>query len=426
VLAACADSDHSVTAPANTPSGPNLAIGDVITVTNTRGGKDVGSLRWAVAQATGGETIRFDTRLAGATITLDSTLVIANPVTIEGDVGHGITLSGGGKGRVIDITVSNNAIPTKLRNVNITGGKLATGGGAGIRTTAALYVEHSTVYGNESVAAPAILALGPVVVYNSTVSNNTATGYMYHAIYAADLATIRNSTIAFNSQGGVRFSDIFGGALDNSIVANNGGFLNNCSNTEDISHGGTNISTDLSCGDSTVVTIGDPQLAPLADNGGPTLTHALSPQSLAFNAVPTGCQTTVDQRYKPRDTYCDVGSFESTDSTTATVTIDRVATLVAGTSAVVTGTVKCNRGGDQFIVAVQVSQRAQDKTVVQGTGTASVTCSTVAQPWSANVVPSTGVFKAGGASATAMTQQTPSWVVPDDASRSIKLVAPAP
>jgi hypothetical protein len=35
------------------------------------------------------------------------------------------------------------------------------------------------------------------------------------------------------------------------------------------------------------------------------------------------------------------------------------------------------------------------------------------------------VFKAGGASATAMTQQTPSWVVPDDASRSIKLVAPA-
>ena len=425
VLGACAESDHPVTAPAATPSGPNLSIGDVITVTNTRGGKEVGSLRWAVGQATGGEIIRFDSRLAGATITLDSTLVIANEVTIEGDRFHGITLNGGGRGRVIDITVYGNWRPTTLRNVTVTGGKLGDGpAGAGIRSTGPLYLEHSTVHGNVAVGPPAILALGPLVIYNSTVTNNTATGYLYHAVFAADIATITNSTIAFNSQGGIRFSEMYGSSLANSIVANNGGFLNNCLNAEDVRHGGMNVSTDLSCGDSTYVTIADPMLAPLKDNGGPTMTLAVDPSSPAFNGLPTGCDgVSVDQRYKQRDTYCDIGSFESTDSTVATVTIDRTATL--GAYAIVTGTVKCNRAGDQFNVLVQVSQRAQDKTVVQGTATASVTCSTLAQPWSAAVAPSAGVFKSGGASATAATQQTPSWVVPDETSRSIKLVVPA-
>lgn len=425
-LGACANSDDPVSALPPTVRAPHLAVGDVISVTNTRGGKDIGSLRWAVAQATGGEIIRFDSRLAGATITLDSTLVIANEVTIEGDIGHGITISGGGKGRVIDITVFGNWRPTTLRNVTITGGKIVEGvGGAGIRSTGPLYLEHSTVYGNTSGAAPAILALGPLTVYNSTVSNNTATGYMYHAIFAADIATIRNSTVAFNSQGGIRFSELFGGSLDNSIVANNGGFLNNCSNAEGILHGGMSISSDISCGDSTQLTIADPMLAPLADNGGPTMTHAVDPVSPAFNAVVTGCEgVSVDQRYKPRDTYCDIGSFESTDTTVATVTIDRLAKLVSATSAVVTGTVKCNRAGDQFNVVADVRQKAQDKTIVQGAGTTRVTCSAVAQPWSVNVSASGAAFGSGGASATASTQQTPSWVVPDDATRSIKLVAP--
>ena len=424
VLGACAESDHPVTAPAATPHGPNLAVGDVITVTNTRGGKEVGSLRWAVGQATGGEIIKFDSRLAGATITLDSTLVIANEVTIEGDHGHGITLSGGGRGRVIDITVFGSWRPTTLRNVTITGGTLGDGsGGAGIRSTGPLYLEHSTVHGNTAGGA-AILALGPLAIYNSTVSNNTATGYLYHAVYAGDVATVRNSTIAFNSQGGIRFPENYGSSLDNSIVANNGGFLNNCLNADYVRHGGMNVSTDLSCGDSSYVTIADPMLAPLKDNGGPTMTLAVDPSSPAFNGLPTGCDgVSVDQRYKQRDTYCDIGSFESTDSTVATVTIDRTATL--GAYAIVTGTVKCNRAGDQFNVLVQVSQRAQDKTVVQGTATASVTCSTLAQPWSAAVAPSAGLFRSGGASATAATRQTPSWVVPDEASRSIKLVGPA-
>ena len=134
-LGACTDGEHSITAPLARAGKPNLAIGDVITVTSSRGGTEEGTLRWAVAQTTGGEIIRFDARLAGATITLDSTLVITRPITIEGPADEGITLSGGGRGRVIEILLNNSSTEsTTLRNLNITGGKLTLEGGAGIRS----------------------------------------------------------------------------------------------------------------------------------------------------------------------------------------------------------------------------------------------------------------------------------------------------
>ena len=426
-LGACADDERSITTPSAIPDKPSLAVGDVITVTTSKGTADPGTLRWAVAQATGGEIIRFDSRLAGATITLDSTLLITRYLTIEGPADKGVTISGGGKRRVIEVAVTPLGVPaTTLINVNITGGKVGTESGAGIRTSSPLVVEHSTIWANEAGGSPAIIALsgGPLSIVNSTISGNNSTGYAYAAIIAGDYVSIANSTIANNPQGGVSISDLWGGVLRSSIIANNG-YLKNCSVSDNVRYEGINIADDFSCGDTTVMTIADPKLDILKDNGGPGMTHALTPESPAFNALPGGCTVAVDQRYKPRDAYCDVGSFESTDSTVATVTIDRTASIsVAGTTALVRGTVKCNRGGDQFGVQVQVQQRAADKTLVTGSGTVSVTCSTVAQPWSALVFPSAGAFRSGGASASASVTQAPSWVVPGTASRSIKLVAP--
>ena len=62
-------------------------------------------------------------------------------------------------------------------------------------------------------------------------------------------------------------------------------------------------------------------LGPLGDNGGPTMTHALLPGSVAIDVIPeTECldadgePLTTDQRGEPRPetggTMCDVGSFE--------------------------------------------------------------------------------------------------------------------
>jgi hypothetical protein len=65
----------------------------------------------------------------------------------------------------------------------------------------------------------------------------------------------------------------------------------------------------------------DLKLGPLADNGGPTMTHALLPGSVAINRIPEvdcvdaeGEPLTTDQRGEPRPetggTMCDVGAFE--------------------------------------------------------------------------------------------------------------------
>ena len=62
-------------------------------------------------------------------------------------------------------------------------------------------------------------------------------------------------------------------------------------------------------------------LGPLADNGGPTMTHALLPGSFAIDQIPAvdcgdaaGAPLTTDQRGEPRpetgDSMCDVGAFE--------------------------------------------------------------------------------------------------------------------
>jgi hypothetical protein len=52
----------------------------------------------------------------------------------------------------------------------------------------------------------------------------------------------------------------------------------------------------------------DPQLAALADNGGPTETMALAAGSPAID-VGTSCPDT-DQRGMPRNGPCDAGAFE--------------------------------------------------------------------------------------------------------------------
>jgi len=54
-------------------------------------------------------------------------------------------------------------------------------------------------------------------------------------------------------------------------------------------------------------------LAPLADNGDPTLTHALVPGSPAIDAAPNDAECpSEDQRgvSRPQGAQCDIGAFE--------------------------------------------------------------------------------------------------------------------
>jgi hypothetical protein len=67
--------------------------------------------------------------------------------------------------------------------------------------------------------------------------------------------------------------------------------------------------------DQGFVSAEDLKLGPLQDNGGPTMTHALLPGSVAIDVIPDAmCEVDTDQRGEPRPetggTMCDVGAFE--------------------------------------------------------------------------------------------------------------------
>src|SRR5262249_41666993 len=148
-------------------------------------------------------------------------------------------------------------------------------------------------------------------------------------------ALIRNSTIAMNA--GVGTSGNV--TVTNSILAGNNGGNGDCSGTLTTAGGYNLIQNAAGCtlaGTTTGNVIGqDPQLAALADNGGPTKTHAIALGSPALDAGNPGtpgsggftCEAT-DQRGtarpQPSGGRCDIGAFEvvyvPTTTTTSTTT----------------------------------------------------------------------------------------------------------
>jgi hypothetical protein len=96
--------------------------------------------------------------------------------------------------------------------------------------------------------------------------------------------------------------------LEGTIVAGNAGG-DNCGSP--LADGGNNFADDGSCGaDFDLIAPGVDFDITLADNGGPTGTHALLAGSVAIDAA-GDCGLPVDQRGLPRaDGACDSGAFE--------------------------------------------------------------------------------------------------------------------
>ncbi len=206
-----------------------------------------------------------------------------------------------------------------------------------------LVIEASTVAGNKVEGGLAeglgggIYAFGNLEVVNSTVTGNTveSTGVTQGGGLLAGIAPLstsgtevilRNSTIAANSVsaggsgGGIGVENPTPSvqtalAVSNTIVSGNSaaGVASNCV-TLAVLNSTNNLSSDESCGfsDAGSKQNADPQLGPLADNGGPTDTMALPASSPAVDAgTNAGCPAT-DQRgvARPQLARCDIGAFE--------------------------------------------------------------------------------------------------------------------
>ena len=432
-LAACADESTSPTPHLARTPNPVVAAGDdVVVVTSTSGGTGVGTIRWAAQNVKSYGVIRFDSSLAGATITVDSTIIVnVQSATIEGPKPRGVTLSGGGLVRVLQFGEFGY-----VKNVSITRGVHAVAGG-GIYAPQGVLFQNGTVSYNSAPTGGGIYG-GSVGLFNATVARNTSTidgSAVSYSAYNSGVS-LYNSTVAENGPAaGIvsRGSPGLNGMtiLNNSIIAKNGTPLRNCVDLYNVTYEGGNIADDASCGGYDKLLIANPLLGELADRGGPGQTMSFARESPALDggspiqpAPGTTCAVYTDQRYVARDSTCDVGAFEFTDFTRVTLTIDQGATVdpAIGT-AVVSGTMRCTHAGGQFGVIVQLQQQKGGKTptLVKGSGGAGVTCTTTTQTWRATITPESGAFDTGNGSATAMTNDSPIWIKRATTSAAVKL-----
>lgn len=233
---------------------------------------------------TGGKT--FDPFERGGAIQSNSSgqLTIRSSV-ISGNATAGQNASGGGIFTKGSLAVINSAI-----SGNSTAGQSAYGGGA--YTTGALLLMNSTVSGNSTTGpggyGGGILANASATVTNSTISGNSTVGSNAGGggIFAYKSLTVTNSTITGNSVAGPSSG---GGGLDalngpvkihNSIVAGN-------FDLQDSSHPDLRQFNGVPTLEFSLVGV-DPRLAPLANNRGPTQTHALCTAVATPHASCTG------------------------------------------------------------------------------------------------------------------------------------------
>ncbi|MDQ3704986.1 MAG: Ig-like domain-containing protein [Chloroflexota bacterium] len=313
-------------------------------VTNTADSGE-GSLRQAISDANasaGEDTINFDPSLSGQTITLGSQLPAITDgagLVIDGGSAN-ITVSGNSAVRVFAVgTPTISGAKLTLNNLTVANGRSILGGGILNESSNTLTVSNSTLSGNNANEG---FASGGGGIWNNggmlTVSNSTLSGnsanYAGGGIHnnSPGTLTVSNSTLSGNSvtdvdygKGGGISSNGGSVTLKNTIVANSpsGG---SCYGT--ITNGGYNLDSDGSCGfgttnyslSGTTATPLDPQLGSLANNGGPTLTHALLAGSPAIDKG-SSFSATIDQRGLPRpsnfvgivnaDDGSDIGAFES-------------------------------------------------------------------------------------------------------------------
>ncbi len=155
--------------------------------------------------------------------------------------------------------------------------------GGAIWAEAGLTVSQSTISGNSANFGGGIYVFGGLTVDLSTITGNTITGTgegggIYISVNG--LNTIKNSIVAGNNPGPTMARDIrqlnFPLSVQNSLIGDNLGTLLIQAQTAD--------SNGNFIGDSQNGMIINLQLAALANNGGPTQTHALLAGSLALNS----------------------------------------------------------------------------------------------------------------------------------------------
>jgi len=351
--------------------GGIYSVGTLTVTNSTISGNHAGGSGGAIANYGGTLTVTNSTisgntargygggiHSSGGTLTATNSTISGNTADADGGgINSGVN-NGGGTLTVTNSTVSGNT------SAGGNGGGIANSGGT-------LTVTNSTISGNTaaSLNAGGIYSDGTVTVTNSTISGNNAAmsgGGIYSGGSFAS-TVVFNATIANNQadahfhgsgQGGGVFNDRGTITFQNSLIAGNaetipcGGIAclpgtyvavtGECAGT--LTSNGNNMLLNYDTSHCTIngaITLNNPQLGPLADNGGPTQTHALLSGSPAIDAGSAGgCRDgvgallTTDQRGFARTVdgnsdgtaICDIGAYEFGAPAPATPTPTAAAT----------------------------------------------------------------------------------------------------
>lgn len=259
---------------------------------------------------------------AQAEVTITNSIVSANSTAGDNSPGGGI-VGYGSPGSPVNVTLRNTTVSN-----NSTQGTESSGGGVWIDHSD-LHVENSTI-SNNSTAGESSYGGGLAVKYgetylvNSTVTGNSAAGPLGGGLNAfgnaADGggdATLVHSTMAYNTAGttGHAVAATYDLQLRNSLLIQVEEDQQACNAPASVS---TNtFVTDDSC-TGVAVDLEDIAPQPLADNGGPTPTHALASNSAAIDAA-GDCAGDFDvdrdqrglRRPGPGSSACDIGAFEA-------------------------------------------------------------------------------------------------------------------
>ncbi|HKI02660.1 MAG TPA: choice-of-anchor Q domain-containing protein [Thermoanaerobaculia bacterium] len=332
------------------------------------------SLRDAVALASSGDTLHVP---AGQyVLTLGDIIVTDKSLTIVGDGARTTVLDGNGASRIFLFNNPGGPQSVELTDLSLINGLAATqdpvfatlNGGALYGRGASLTLRRCHLAGNQADSGGAVFwREGSLTIDQCTIAGNLANGQSFGlgggGIGAAfNQVTITNSTLTGNTVsagaggggavllqvqahlvnvtvianqaprgGGLYALGTNGSTITNTIIAGNLG--GDCQNVSSFVSDHS-LDSDNSCG---LTGPGDlpgiaPLLGPLADNGGPTDTHALLAGSPALDAGGSVNCPATDQRgvTRPQGSACDIGAFEA-----ASTPQDQIAALIAQINALV-------------------------------------------------------------------------------------------
>ncbi len=266
-----------------------------------------------------------------------------------------------GRGGAINNSHQDTGTMATIMGSTFTGNVAFTGGAIGNRQNGHMDVDDSSFFNNQASRGGAFINYAALDIRGSTIANNTANSgggiqnigdlWLVNCTLSGNSLTsapgpenqgsaiihdvgrlmISFTTITGNSGSGDRpavdINSGFGVAFNNLIIAmNTGGDCDFSAPSTAFNITGNNLDSDSSCTGFSLT--GNPFLGPLADNGGPTQTHALLTGSPAIDGSAPYDSLPIDQRgvFRPQGAECDLGAYEL-EVLTPVVEISPVVTL---------------------------------------------------------------------------------------------------